>query len=416
MMFKAIALALLSVSSSLAAADTETQQSQESKLIRVQMHKVPDHEYINRFLTRENKALQAQLNILQSSTSAQQRHLRTTNNNNNNTLEDKKKESEIVKDYANAQYYAEISIGTPPQKFQVIYDTGSSNLWVPEKGCVNCGIGFLNKKNKYDKDVSTSYVVDGSDFSIRYGSGAVSGKYAQDTVTLADDIAIPNQKFASIHDAKGMGIAYTLSHFDGIAGLAFDAISVGGATTIFHNAIEQGLVEKGMFAFYLGDSMDGELTFGGYDEDKFTGDLTWVKLSEATYWKINIGGIKIGSYSSEATDGIVDSGTSLLVGPTAAVAEIGKAVGAIRTLTGQFTIDCDKVSSIPDITFTIDGKDYTVAGSKLVIQSTGMCLFAMMGADFKEPGPKWILGDVFMRPWYTVFDYENEQVGFAKAK
>merc|ERR1711920_285007 len=113
-------------------------------------------------------------------------------------------------------------------------------------------------------------------------------------------------------------------------------------------------------------------------------------------------------------DGIVDSGTSLLVGPTAEVAEIGKAVGAIRTLTGQFTIDCDKGSSIPDITFTIDGKDYTVLGSKLVIQSTAMCLFAMMGADFKEPGPKWILGDVFMRPWYTVFDYENEQVGFAK--
>ena len=274
----AIALALLSVSSSLATADTETQQSQqsqESKLIRVQMHKVPDHEYINRFLTRENKALQAQLNILQSSTSTQQRHLRTTTNNN--TLEDKKKASEIVKDYANAQYYAEIKIGTPPQKFQVIYDTGSSHLWVPETGCVNCGF-FFNKKNKYDKDLSTSYVVDGSDFSIRYGSGAVKGKYAQDTVTLADDIVIPNQKFASIHDAKGMGIAYDIAKFDGIAGLAFDSISVGGATTIFHNAIEQGLVEKGMFAFYLGDSMDGELTFGGYDEDKFTGDLTWVKL------------------------------------------------------------------------------------------------------------------------------------------
>ena len=137
--------------------------------------------------------------------------------------------------------------------------------------------------------------------------------------------------------------------------------------------------------------------------------------AEPTYWRINIGGIKIGSYSSEVTDGIVDSGTSLLVGPTAAVTAIGNAVGATKTLTGQFTIDCDKVSSIPDITFTIDGKDYTVPGSKLVIQSTGMCLFAMMGADFKEPGPKWILGDVFMREYYTVFDYDNEQVGFAKA-
>lgn len=307
-----------------------------------------------------------------------------------------------------------MQIGTPPQEFQVIYDTGSSNLWVPEKGCVHCGYFFVNKKNKYDKDLSSSYVVDGSDFSIVYGSGAVSGKYAQDTVTLADDIAVANQKFASIHDAGGMGMAYTISKFDGILGLAFDSISVGGAETVFHNAIDQGLLEKGMFAFYLGDQNDGELTFGGYDETKFSGDLAWVKLSEPTYWRINIGGVKIGSFSTSDTDGIVDSGTSLLVGPSSDVKQIGNAIGAKQTLTGQFTIDCDKVDSIPDMTWTIDGKEYTLPGDKLVIQTSGMCLFAMMGMDFPEPGPKWILGDVFMREYYTVFDYENEQVGFAK--
>lgn len=394
------------------ASDMHTPQ-QPKKLIRVPMHKVPDHEFINRFLVKENEALQLQANILASSSQTQtqpQRHLRSSTG----SLGDKKQESEIVKDYANAQYYATVQIGTPPQEFQVIYDTGSSNLWVPEKGCVHCGYFFVNKKNKYDKDLSSSYVVDGSDFSIVYGSGAVSGKYAQDTVTLADDIAVANQKFASIHDAGGMGMAYTISKFDGILGLAFDSISVGGAETVFHNAIDQGLLEKGMFAFYLGDQNDGELTFGGYDETKFSGDLAWVKLSEPTYWRINIGGVKIGSFSTSDTDGIVDSGTSLLVGPSSDVKQIGNAIGAKQTLTGQFTIDCDKVDSIPDMTWTIDGKEYTLPGDKLVIQTSGMCLFAMMGMDFPEPGPKWILGDVFMREYYTVFDYENEQVGFAK--
>ena len=128
-----------------------------------------------------------------------------------------------------------------------------------------------------------------------------------------------------------------------------------------------------------------------------------------------MGGVKIGSYSTGPTNAIVDSGTSLLVGPTADVSSIASTIGATKTLVGQYTIDCEKVNSIPEMTFTIDGKDYTVPGSKVVIQSSGMCLFAMMGMDFPEPGPKWILGDVFMREYYTVFDYENEKVGFAKA-
>jgi len=329
--------------------------------------------------------------------------------------QDPKKESEIVKDYANAQYYAVVHIGTPPQEFQVIYDTGSSNLWVPEKGCKHCGYFFLHKKNKFDKDSSSTFVEDGSAFSIQYGSGAVSGLFQQDSVTLAEDIVVKEQKFASIHDASGMGVAYSLSTFDGILGLGFDSISVGGAKTVFHNAIDQGLVESPMFAFYLGDNADGELTFGGYDDTKFDGELAWVKLSHATYWQIDMDGVKIGSFSGESTDAIVDSGTSLITGPTSDIKAIAKAIGATKTIIGQYTIDCEKVNDIPDITFTIDGKEYVVPGSKLVIESAGTCLFAMMGMDFPSPGPKWILGDVFMREYYTVFDYENEQVGFAKA-
>jgi len=237
---------------------------------------------------------------------------------------------------------------------------------------------------------------------------------AGDTVTLADDIAVQNQKFATIHDAAGMGIGYAFGYFDGILGLGFDSISVGGVATVFHNAIDQGQVEKPMFAFYLGDNADGELTFGGYDENKFQGDLTWVSLSDATYWRIDMDGVKIGSFSTGKTDAIVDSGTSLITGPSADIRAIANEIGASPTITGQYTVECEKLAEIPDITWSIDGADYKVAGKDLVIQSGGMCIFAMMGMDFAAPGPQWILGDVFMRKYYTVFDYEGKRVGFAE--
>jgi len=215
------------------------------------MHKIPDEEFIQMLTkTQTIQTILPQFNSLinpqQPDTVSATRALRSTDNNVDT------KENEIVKDYANAQYYAEVQIGTPSQTFQVIYDTGSSNLWVPEKGCIHCGYKILHGgKNKYDADKSKSFVSDGSPFAIQYGSGAVSGTFQQETVTLANGIHVENQKFASIHDAGGMGIAYAFGMFDGILGLGFDSISVGGVETVFHNAMEQGLVDEGMMRIIL---------------------------------------------------------------------------------------------------------------------------------------------------------------------
>jgi len=174
-------------------------------------------------------------------------------------------ENTVIKDYSNAQYYGTMKIGTPPQEFTVIFDTGSSNLWVPKVGCQNCGYWFINGgKSKYDEAKSSTFVKDGSDFHIQYGSGDVKGFFSVDQVTLADDIVVQNQKFAEVSDAGGLGVGYVMGQFDGILGLGFEGLALGGATTVFKNAIDQGKVSQQMFAFKLGDNSDGELTFGGY--------------------------------------------------------------------------------------------------------------------------------------------------------
>lgn len=116
-----------------------------------------------------------------------------------------------------------------------------------------------------------------------------------------------------------------------------------------------------------------------------------------------------------ATNAIVDSGTSLITGPTSDIRSIATSIGAQATILGQYTINCDAIDNIPTLTFTIDGKPYPLNGKDLVLQTSGMCLLALIGMDFSEPGPKWILGDVFMRPYYTIFDYGEKRIGLASS-
>lgn len=370
----------------------------EDNLVRIKMNKIDDDEFVESLITMEEVPLE------------ESRQLRG------------KEESETVMNYKNAQYFAEVEIGTPSQKFNVIMDTGSSNLWVPVEGgsCGTLGLPFdlpfFSKKNKFNKASSSTFKPLDEIFKIKYGSGAVSGVYGQDSVSLGQDLTITGQDFATIDNCGGMGIAYLMGKFDGIMGLGFDSISIGKKPTVFSNAISQSVVEKPMFAFYLGNHHEGELTFGGYDKNHFEGDLHWVPLSHATYWQIATSSIKMGSYSNTNNQAIVDSGTSLMVGPKAEVEKIAKLVGASKMLLSPaYMVDCN--AEIPDFVVSIDGKDYTIPGKDMILnKSSGIaCMLAMQGLDIPKD-PAWILGDVFMRKYYTVFDMEKKQVGFAPTK
>eukprot|EP00592_Proboscia_alata_P007898 CAMPEP_0194367042 /NCGR_PEP_ID=MMETSP0174-20130528/15148_1 /TAXON_ID=216777 /ORGANISM="Proboscia alata, Strain PI-D3" /LENGTH=348 /DNA_ID=CAMNT_0039142603 /DNA_START=416 /DNA_END=1462 /DNA_ORIENTATION=- len=325
-------------------------------------------------------------------------------------------DSIVIKNFMNSQYYGVVEIGTPAKEFRVIYDTGSANLWVPKEGCSNCGKRIVGKKAKYDSSDSSTYEENGDDFMITYGSGAVSGVWSYDTVNLGD-VEVTKQPFAEVQDAGGLGFGYTIGHFDGILGLAFPGISIDGTTTVLENAQLQNAIPEPVFSFYLGDNSDGELTFGGYDSSKFEGELTWIDVLEPTYWLIPVDTINVGKeLLAERTSAVVDSGTSLMTGPSKKVKKYAAAVGAKPNPAGQYFLDCKDTRSMPDLVFGINGDEYTLEGKDIIIDAgNGQCLLAIMAMDMPPPNPQWILGDVFMRKYYTVFDFGNERVGFAKS-
>jgi len=319
-----------------------------------------------------------------------------------------------INNFLNAQYYSEIDLGTPAQTFKVVLDTGSSNLWVPSKKC-NSIACYLHKT--YDSDASSTYKANGTSFEITYGSGSMKGFVSQDTLKIGD-LLVEKQDFAEAVEEPGLAFAF--GRFDGILGLGYDTISVNGIVPPFYNLVNQGKLDKAVFSFYLGDTEgESEVMFGGVDESHYTGKMVKIPLRRKAYWEVKLDSIKFGKEEAgmENTGAILDTGTSLIALPAAIAELLNKEIGAKKGWNGQYSVECEKRADLPDLTFKLGGHDFAISPYDYILEVSGSCISAFMGMDFPEPvGPLVILGDAFLRKWYSVYDLENNAVGLAKSK
>lgn len=323
-----------------------------------------------------------------------------------------------VSNFLNAQYFSEIAIGTPAQTFKVVLDTGSSNLWVPSQ---ECGSIACYLHTTYDSSSSSTYKKNGSEFEIRYGSGSLSGFVSQDTIQIGD-VKIKHQDFAEATSEPGLAFAF--GRFDGIMGLGYDTISVNKIVPPFYNMLDQGLLDEPVFAFYLGDTNNGdgdesEAVFGGVNKDHYTGKMTKIPLRRKAYWEVELDAITFGDQTAELdnTGVILDTGTSLIALPSTLAELLNKEIGAKKGFNGQYSIDCNKRDDLPDLSFTLTGYNFTIGPYDYILDVQGSCISSFFGMDFPEPvGPLAILGDAFLRKWYSVYDLGTNSVGLAAAK
>uniref|UniRef100_A0A7N8Y4J7 pepsin A n=1 Tax=Mastacembelus armatus TaxID=205130 RepID=A0A7N8Y4J7_9TELE len=311
---------------------------------------------------------------------------------------------------ADLSYYGVISIGTPPQSFRVIFDTGSSNLWVPS---IYCSSTACNNHNKYNPSKSSTYKYSGTPLDIHYGTGSMTGFLAYDTVTVGG-LPVTNQIFG-LSETEAPFMQYMRA--DGILGLAYPRLSNAGATPVFDNMMNEGLVNQDLFSVYLtSNSQQGSaVTFGGVDPNHYYGPISWIPLSNELYWQITVDSVTVNGQVVACNGGcqaIVDTGTSLIVGPQSSINNINSWLGA-TSQNGDYIVNCNNIGQMPDLTFHIHGQQFTLPASAYVRQSQ----YYGCRTGFSGSGDSlWILGDVFIRQYYSIFNRAQNMVGLARAR
>lgn len=304
-------------------------------------------------------------------------------------------------------YIGSINIGSQGQTFNVVFDTGSSNLWIPSKECTS---DTCTSKHQYDHAGSSTSHNSAEQFAIHYGTGSVQGHFVTDNVTMGGIIA----KDIKFGEATQMADFFKNQHaMDGILGLAFQKISEGGVKPVFEQFFDQGLISVNQFGFYLTDlpqAAGSKLFFGAPVSEYFKGDLTWIPLQTEDYWTLHAKGITSNGKDSPLVGSfraIMDSGTSLIV----AIPEIYNRWGFPAPLQpGQ----CPKDFSIyPTIGIKLGEKTYELTPQQYWVQLGGECV---MGIQSGQVGNvEMIMGDTFMKHYYTHYDYDNGKLGIAPA-
>lgn len=308
----------------------------------------------------------------------------------------------ILQDGTDFSYFVEVKFGAEDKSLYMLLDTGASTTWVMGH---DCGSEACTKHNSFGPDDSSTFKDTGKSFSIMYGTGEVSGNIITDRMSVADITATLDFGLANITSEE-----FNRFPFEGILGMSTSKDS-------FFSALkDSGALESNVIGISLGRASDGvndgEISFGALNEDKYEGDITYADLVSDNSWAVSLDDVVVDGQSVGITGktAYLDTGTTYAFAPPDQVKTLfSKVSGASSSDGTTYTIPCDSKVAVG---FTFAGKTWDVSMADLIsAPSNGKCTANIFGMEVVKGS--WLLGDMFLKNVYSVYDMDKSRIGFA---
>eukprot|EP00928_Gymnodinium_smaydae_P027028 TRINITY_DN21035_c0_g2_i1.p1 TRINITY_DN21035_c0_g2~~TRINITY_DN21035_c0_g2_i1.p1 ORF type:complete len:562 (+),score=100.85 TRINITY_DN21035_c0_g2_i1:125-1810(+) len=308
----------------------------------------------------------------------------------------------------------ELAAAKPLTSMRVVYDTGSSDLWIFSDLC-STRVCRRSWRTSFNHSESVTFHEPQKPLRVRteYGSGVLMGQIGIDNV-WAGPLLARNQTVGLIDYATGD--AFERLNIDGIVGLGFPALAAPGAQPLVDTLMEQGKLPTREFAFFLhrDPAVGGALLWGGVAPGLTEGKLQWFPVVEQAYWAVELIALRVGNYTvslahSPPPQLVFDSGTTFFAAPRFAYGAIMSRIHDAK---------CHELSTMPSLVFTL--RDFTGTAVEVHIKpetymvrswlSEGLCspgIMDMGGFDDSDVLPAFMFGEVFMRHYLTVFRREG---------
>ena len=317
----------------------------------------------------------------------------------------------IDEDANDFSYFSVMRFGASQTPMYMLIDTGSANTWVFDE---NCPSASCKEHNTFGSGDSTTLQVTTTPFSLAYGTGQVTGIVGSDTVS-----------FANYTTDLGFGLATTASSdfnfypMDGILGLGPTSSNSLGVPTVMEHLDSADLLPHGnIIGIHLqrqtDNTHDGQITFGSIDTTRYTGNLNYISTSPGSdMWEIPVTDALVDGSACAFTgrSAVIDTGTSYILMPFQDALTLHDLIPGTAHAGEDFTIPCDATA---EVQFTFGGVTYSVGPQDYLGKPSGsdtsLCNSNIIGHQAFGPD-QWILGDVFLKNVYAVFDFDRNKIG-----